>query len=160
MISWSATWCGGSRLGPGGRVVCVVPNTSYRQFEQVFVCRAGGGPWLAVPHDRPRPHAGCGVNDATTRYLQTLDGLTSAQLAEASLLPGWTRAHVVAHLAQHAEAPPGRSQGLRRGERLPVYEWPGAAQRRHRRDRRPEEPASSASSRSPRATGGRRRSGR
>ncbi len=62
------------------------------------------------------------VNHATSRYLQTLDGLTSEQLADASLLPGWTRAHVVAHLARHALGTTRALHGLASGERLPVYD--------------------------------------
>ena len=62
------------------------------------------------------------VHDATTRYLQALDGLTSEQLAEPSPLPGWTRAHVVAHLAQHALGTTRALTGLSSGERLPVYD--------------------------------------
>ena len=62
------------------------------------------------------------VHDATTRYLQTLDGLTSEQLAEPSPLPGWSRAHVVAHVAQHALGTSRALHGLAAGERLPVYD--------------------------------------
>jgi maleylpyruvate isomerase len=62
------------------------------------------------------------VYDATTRYLQDLDGLDSGRLAEPSPLPGWTRAHVVAHLAQHALGTARALTGLSQGERLPVYD--------------------------------------
>jgi maleylpyruvate isomerase len=64
------------------------------------------------------------VNHATTRYLQTLDGLTSEQLAAPSLLPGWTRAHVVAHLAQHALGLTRALGGPASGARLPMYDSP------------------------------------
>jgi maleylpyruvate isomerase len=64
------------------------------------------------------------VNHATSRYLQTLDGLTSEQLADPAQLPGWTRAHVVAHLAQHALGTTRALDGLLSGERLPVYDSP------------------------------------
>ena len=64
------------------------------------------------------------VNHATSRYLQTLDGLTSEQLMDASLLPGWTRAHVVAHVARHALGTSRALHGLASGERLPVYDSP------------------------------------
>jgi maleylpyruvate isomerase len=64
------------------------------------------------------------VNHATSRYLQTLDGLTSGQLADPSLLPRWTRAHVVAHLAQHALGTSRALHGLASGERVPVYDSP------------------------------------
>ena len=62
------------------------------------------------------------VYDATTRYLQDLDTLTPEQLAGPSALPGWTRAHVVAHLALHARGTTRAMTGLLRGERLPVYD--------------------------------------
>ena len=65
-----------------------------------------------------------GVNHATSRYLQTLDGLASEQLAAPSLLPGWTRAHVVAHLARHALGITRALHGLASGERMPVYDSP------------------------------------
>jgi maleylpyruvate isomerase len=61
------------------------------------------------------------VHDATTRYLRTLDGLTSTALAEPSLLPGWTRGYVVAHLARHAYGFAAALEGLLRAEPQPVY---------------------------------------
>lgn len=64
------------------------------------------------------------VYDATTRYLRTLDGLTPETLAEPSPLPGWTRAHVAAHLALHALGTTRALTGLVHGERLPVYDSP------------------------------------
>lgn len=41
--------------------------------------------------------------DATRSLVRTVDGLPDEAYAEPSLLPGWTRAHVVAHLVLHAE---------------------------------------------------------
>ena len=99
------------------------------------------------------------VNRATSRYLQTLDGLTSEQLADPSLLPGWTRAHVVAHLARHALGTTRALHGLASGERLPVYDSPSGATRTSTRPPR-SMTASCASCPSTRATGGRRRSRR
>lgn len=43
------------------------------------------------------------VTEATSRLTQRVDGLTDPQLSEPSLLPGWSRAHVVAHVARNAE---------------------------------------------------------
>ena len=40
---------------------------------------------------------------ATTRYLGALTGLDERSWREPSLLPGWSRAHVVAHLARNAD---------------------------------------------------------
>jgi maleylpyruvate isomerase len=41
---------------------------------------------------------------ATTRYLAAIEPLTDDQMRAASALPGWTRGHVVTHLARHADA--------------------------------------------------------
>ncbi|MEV6117942.1 maleylpyruvate isomerase family mycothiol-dependent enzyme [Streptomyces sp. NPDC052109] len=46
---------------------------------------------------------GC-VRDATERLLNAVAELDNAALADASRLPGWTRGHVVAHLARNADA--------------------------------------------------------
>lgn len=43
------------------------------------------------------------VTEATSRLTQRVDGLTDPELTEPSLLPGWSRAHVVAHVARNAE---------------------------------------------------------
>jgi maleylpyruvate isomerase len=44
------------------------------------------------------------VGPASTRLLRTVDGLPDEGWEAPSLLPGWTRAHVAAHLALNAEA--------------------------------------------------------
>ncbi|KUN03976.1 mycothiol maleylpyruvate isomerase [Streptomyces yokosukanensis] len=44
------------------------------------------------------------VRDATERLLTAVAGLDNASLAEPSRLPGWTRGHVLAHLARNADA--------------------------------------------------------
>jgi maleylpyruvate isomerase len=41
---------------------------------------------------------------ATTRYLQALTVLDEESVRRPSVLPGWTRAHVVAHLSRNADA--------------------------------------------------------
>ena len=41
---------------------------------------------------------------ATTRYLGALSDLTDEDMRAPSLLPGWTRGHVVTHLARNADA--------------------------------------------------------
>ena len=41
---------------------------------------------------------------ATTRYLQALTVLDDESVRRPSVLPGWTRAHVVAHLSRNADA--------------------------------------------------------
>lgn len=62
------------------------------------------------------------VHDATTRYLQDLDGLTADQLAGPSTLPGWSRAHVVAHVAGNALGLARALEGLVRETPVPVYD--------------------------------------
>ncbi|MEU9474887.1 maleylpyruvate isomerase family mycothiol-dependent enzyme [Streptomyces sp. NPDC048191] len=44
------------------------------------------------------------VRGATARLLSAVAELDNAALAEASRLPGWTRGHVLAHLARNADA--------------------------------------------------------
>ena len=44
-----------------------------------------------------------------------------AHLSQPSLLPGWTRAHVLGHLARNADALVRTLEGTRRGERVPMY---------------------------------------
>nr|WP_258545538.1 maleylpyruvate isomerase family mycothiol-dependent enzyme [Micromonospora provocatoris] len=41
--------------------------------------------------------------EANDRLLRTVSGLTAADVAAPSLLPGWTRAHVLTHLARNAD---------------------------------------------------------
>ncbi|MET8831574.1 maleylpyruvate isomerase family mycothiol-dependent enzyme [Streptomyces sp. NPDC004610] len=44
------------------------------------------------------------VQDATERLLSAVAKLDNASVAEPSRLPGWTRGHVLAHLARNADA--------------------------------------------------------
>jgi len=55
-----------------------------------------GGP---VPVDAARRWVG----DATSRLLGETIGMSDAELREPSLLPGWSRAHVVTHIARGAD---------------------------------------------------------
>jgi maleylpyruvate isomerase len=61
------------------------------------------------------------LHEATQHLLQTVDGLTDNQWAEPSLLPGWTRAHVIAHLTLNAEGLAAAVDGVVRGEAVPMY---------------------------------------
>lgn len=47
---------------------------------------------------------GAEVDRATQRLLDAVAALDEAALAQPSLLPGWTRGHVLAHLARNAES--------------------------------------------------------
>lgn len=63
-----------------------------------------------------------GLQEASERLVRTVDGLTDEELAGPSLLPGWSRAHVVAHLALNAEGLSRAIEGVVRGEPAPVYD--------------------------------------
>lgn len=60
----------------------------------------------------------------TALFLDTLDRVPDAGLAAASALPGWTRAHVVAHVAANAEALGNLVHWARTGEPTPMYSSP------------------------------------
>ncbi|OIJ89120.1 maleylpyruvate isomerase family mycothiol-dependent enzyme [Streptomyces colonosanans] len=51
------------------------------------------------------------VHDATERLLIAVAKLDNAALAEPSRLPGWTRGHILAHLARNADALVNALQG-------------------------------------------------
>jgi maleylpyruvate isomerase len=61
------------------------------------------------------------LHEATRSLIRTVDGLSDEALAEASLLPDWSRAHVVAHIALNAEALAGVMRGLTTGEDVAMY---------------------------------------
>ncbi|WP_042413908.1 maleylpyruvate isomerase family mycothiol-dependent enzyme [Streptacidiphilus anmyonensis] len=63
---------------------------------------------------------------ATARLLATVDGMREEQLAEPSLLPGWTRGHVLAHLARNADGLLNLLTGARTGVPTPMYASPEA----------------------------------
>jgi maleylpyruvate isomerase len=58
---------------------------------------------------------------ATARLLATVDGMREEQLTESSLLPGWTRGHVLAHLARNADGLLNLLTGARIGVPTPMY---------------------------------------
>ncbi|PZG21699.1 maleylpyruvate isomerase, partial [Micromonospora craterilacus] len=61
------------------------------------------------------------VDDATTRLLRTAARLDATDLAAPSLLPGWTRGHVLAHLARNADGLVNLLTSARTGEQIPMY---------------------------------------
>ena len=61
------------------------------------------------------------VDDATQRLLDDARTLSEAGLRVPSLLPGWTRAHVLAHLARNADAMRNMLAGARSGNVPPAY---------------------------------------
>ncbi|HET8560111.1 MAG TPA: maleylpyruvate isomerase family mycothiol-dependent enzyme [Marmoricola sp.] len=62
------------------------------------------------------------LHESEQRLVRTVDSLADDQWSQPSVLPGWTRAHVVAHLALNAEGMAGALDALRRGERGAMYE--------------------------------------
>lgn len=61
------------------------------------------------------------IRDATARLLATVDRMPQAGWQAPSLCEGWTRAHVIAHLALNAEALDGVVRGLTDGRPVPMY---------------------------------------
>jgi len=58
---------------------------------------------------------------ATGRLLADVDGLDDNAVGQPSALPGWRRAHVLTHLARHAEALVRIADAARRGELVDPY---------------------------------------
>jgi maleylpyruvate isomerase len=67
------------------------------------------------------PHLTKELQEATQRLVRTVDALDEEGYAAPSLLPGWTRGHVVAHLALNAEGLVGALAGIVKGEPIPMY---------------------------------------
>ena len=61
------------------------------------------------------------IDHATQRLLGTAREIADPELRRPSLLPGWTRAHVLAHLARGADAMRYLLVGARSGEDRPAY---------------------------------------
>ena len=61
------------------------------------------------------------IDDATQRLLGTARQLTDPALREPSLLPGWTRGHVLTHLCRGADAMRNLLAGARAGQDRLAY---------------------------------------
>ena len=61
------------------------------------------------------------IDLATQRLLDTARVITEPDLRAPSMLPGWTRAHVLAHLARGADAMRNLLVGVRSGQGRPAY---------------------------------------
>ncbi len=61
------------------------------------------------------------LHEATQRLVRAVDSLDDEAWAEPSGLPGWTRAHVIAHLTLNAEGLAGSLAGLVADEPTPMY---------------------------------------
>ena len=58
---------------------------------------------------------------ATGRLLATASALSDAQAREPSLLPGWTRGHVLCHIARNADGMVNLLNWARTGTETPMY---------------------------------------
>ncbi len=67
--------------------------------------------------------------EAGQRLTRTVDGLHDDDWDADSLLPGWSRAHVVAHLALNGEALAGVLAGVLDDEQVPMYASADARER-------------------------------
>jgi maleylpyruvate isomerase len=63
-----------------------------------------------------------GLEASAIALNRTVDALSPGDLTEPSLLPEWSRAHVVAHLALNGYAMAGVVDGVGRGETIAMYE--------------------------------------
>ncbi|WP_030238436.1 maleylpyruvate isomerase family mycothiol-dependent enzyme [Streptomyces sp. NRRL S-350] len=61
------------------------------------------------------------VEESTQRLLQTASELKPEAVTEPSALPGWTRGHVLAHLARNADSLVNLLDGARTGTDIPQY---------------------------------------
>ncbi len=61
------------------------------------------------------------MTDQTDRLLQTVAGLQDADLRAPSLLPGWTRGHVLTHIARNADALGNVVRSAVSGQTIPMY---------------------------------------
>ncbi|MFR9778495.1 maleylpyruvate isomerase family mycothiol-dependent enzyme [Micromonospora sp. MS34] len=66
------------------------------------------------------------VDDAMAQLLGTVAGFGAAEVAGPSLLPGWTRGHVLTHLARNADGFVNLLTAARTGEPIPMYASPEA----------------------------------
>ena len=82
--------------------------------------RPGSGPPSWVPAQLDLLAA------ADQRLVRTVDALDTDGLGAPSLLPGWSRAHVVAHLALNGEGLAGVLDAAARGGQRPMYASPEA----------------------------------
>lgn len=61
------------------------------------------------------------IDHATQRLLGTARVIPESELRQPSLLPGWTRGHVLAHLARNADAMRNLLAGARSGQERSMY---------------------------------------
>ena len=69
----------------------------------------------------PLPELVAGSVDGQTAVLRAIERMTDQQYAEPSRLPGWSRAHVVAHLVGNTLAQTRQVEYARDGQQIEVY---------------------------------------
>jgi maleylpyruvate isomerase len=70
--------------------------------------------------DQVRRSRAC-IGEATDRLLASASALTDAGVREPSLLPGWTRGHVLTHIARNADGLGNLLRWARTGITTPMY---------------------------------------
>src|SRR5450755_1573925 len=82
-------------------------------------------PWLRLAYsdsmDTAQRQLSDQIDQATQRLLDVARIITEPDLRAPSLLPGWTRAHVLAHVARNADAMRNLLAGARSGQNRPAY---------------------------------------
>jgi maleylpyruvate isomerase len=61
------------------------------------------------------------LDSGTRRLVRSVDAMTDDQWRQPSLLPGWSRAHAVAHLTLNAEGLSAALEGVHEGRTVPMY---------------------------------------
>jgi maleylpyruvate isomerase len=61
------------------------------------------------------------LDSGTRRLVRSVDKMTDEEWKQPSLLPGWSRAHVVAHLTLNAEGLSAALEGVHEGRAVPMY---------------------------------------
>jgi maleylpyruvate isomerase len=67
------------------------------------------------------PQVSALLDSATRRLVRSVDAMTDDTWSQPSLLPGWSRAHVVAHLTLNAEGLSGALEGVHEGRPVTMY---------------------------------------
>jgi maleylpyruvate isomerase len=70
----------------------------------------------------PSPWDLTGLDASSQAFTRTVDALTEDDLTAPSLLPGWTRGHVVAHVALNGDSLAAVLDGAAHGLPVPMYE--------------------------------------
>jgi maleylpyruvate isomerase len=76
----------------------------------------------ALSVQRPDPEQDAAeIREATRRLIAAVSALDAGAVAQPSLLPGWTRGHVLTHLARNADSLVNLLTWARTGEETPQY---------------------------------------